>query len=310
VVSRRSASIKRAVAATGGGGGPRLDLYGSVAEQAASLVIRRYSTSFGLAARMLGPAVRQPVENIYALVRVADEIVDGGAAEAGLDPRAATRLLNEFEAATERAIEEGYSANLVVHAFAATARAADFGSELTAPFFESMRADLTATGHDQASFERYIYGSAEVVGLMCLRVFVRDTDCSYTDAELATLETGARALGSAFQRVNFLRDLAADVETLGRSYFPGIDVNDFSEAQKNALLDDIDGELRLAGLSIPLLPTSSRRAVAAAQGLFAELSRRLRVAPAASLLTTRVRVPDPVKLRIAAGAWTTRGDRS
>jgi 15-cis-phytoene synthase len=294
-------------------GGPRLDLYGSVAEQTASLVIRRYSTSFGLAARLLGPAVRQPVENIYALVRVADEIVDGGAEEAGLDPAVAGRLLDEFEAETGRALVEGYSSNLIVHAFAATARAAGFGTGLTAPFFASMRADLTATEHDQASFEAYIYGSAEVVGLMCLRVFVRDTDRAYTDAELATLETGARALGSAFQKVNFLRDLAADVQTLGRSYFPGIDVTDFTDAQKNALIDDIDRELALAERSVPLLPTSSRRAVATAHGLFAELSRRLRVAPAASLLTTRVRVPDPIKLRIALRSWipaagSTKGD--
>jgi phytoene synthase len=145
---------------------------------------------------------------------------------------------------------------------------------------------------------------------MCLRVFVRDTDRVYTDAELAILETGARALGSAFQKVNFLRDLAADLQTLGRSYFPGIDVSDFTEAQKNALLDDIDAELELAGRSVLLLPKSSRRAVATAQGLFAELSRRLRVAPAASLLTTRVRVPDPIKLRIAATAWNTKGNRT
>jgi phytoene synthase len=280
-VTPRKDSAPRAAARVDDGG-PRLDLYGSVAEQTASLVIRRYSTSFGLAARLLGPAVRQPV--------------------------IAARLLDEFERDTERTIQEGYSPNLIVHAFGATARAAGFGAELTAPFFASMRADLTATEHDQASFEAYIYGSAEVVGLMCLRVFVRDTERVYTDAELATLETGARALGSAFQKVNFLRDLAADVQTLGRSYFPGIDVDHFTETQKNALLDDIDAELELAGRSVPLLPSSSRRAVATAQGLFAELSRRLRAAPAASLLTTRVRVPDPIKLRIAATAWNTKGD--
>ncbi|MEP6844141.1 MAG: phytoene/squalene synthase family protein [Pseudolysinimonas sp.] len=289
-------------------GGPRLALYDAVAEQTASLVIRRYSTSFGLAARLLGPAVRQPVENIYALVRVADEIVDGGAEEAGLDPVIAARLLNELEKDTERAMDEGYSANLVVHAFARTARAAGFGPELTEPFFTSMRMDLSATEHDQASFEKYVYGSAEVVGLMCLRVFVRDTDRSYSEAELETLETGARALGSAFQKVNFLRDLAADLKALGRSYFPGIDAAAVTEAQKNALLDDIDRELTLAAATLPLLPTSSRRAVATAQRLFGELSRRLRATPATSLLTRRVRVPDPVKLRIAAAAWNTRGD--
>jgi phytoene/squalene synthetase len=289
-------------------GGPRLALYGAVADEAASLVIRRYSTSFGLAARLLGPSVRQPVQNIYALVRVADEIVDGGAEEAGLEPTVAARLLDELEQETERAMHEGYSSNLVVHAFAATARAAGFGAELTRPFFASMRMDLSATEHDRASFETYIYGSAEVVGLMCLRVFVSDTSRAYTDAELATLETGARALGSAFQKVNFLRDLAADLAGLGRSYFPGIDAAAITEVQKNELLDEIDRELALAAATVPLLPSSSRRAVATAQRLFAELSRRLRATPAASLLTTRVRVPDPAKLRIAVGAWTIRGD--
>jgi 15-cis-phytoene synthase len=289
-------------------GGPRLGLYNSVAEEAASLVIRRYSTSFGLAARLLGPSVRQSVQNIYALVRVADEIVDGGAEEAGLDPAIAARLLDELEHETERAMREGYSSNLVVHAFAGTARAAEFGAELTRPFFASMRMDLSATEHDQASFETYIYGSAEVVGLMCLRVFVRDAERAYSDAELASLETGARALGSAFQKVNFLRDLAADLTALGRSYFPGIDAAALTDAQKNRLLDDIDRELELAAATVPLLPRSSRRAVAAAQRLFADLARRLRAAPAASLLTTRVRVPDAAKLRIAVGAWNTPAD--
>jgi phytoene/squalene synthetase len=289
-------------------GGPRLALYGAVADEAASLVIRRYSTSFGLAARLLGPSVRQLVQNIYALVRVADEIVDGGAEEAGLEPTVAARLLDELVQETERAMHEGYSSNLVVHAFAATARAAGFGAELTRPFFASMRMDLSATEHDRASFETYIYGSAEVVGLMCLRVFVSDTSRAYTDAELATLETGARALGSAFQKVNFLRDLAADLAGLGRSYFPGIDAAAITEVQKNELLDEIDRELALAAATVPLLPSSSRRAVATAQRLFAELSRRLRATPAASLLTTRVRVPDPAKLRIAVGAWTVWGD--
>ncbi|HEY4153370.1 MAG TPA: phytoene/squalene synthase family protein [Pseudolysinimonas sp.] len=289
-------------------GGPRLALYGAVAEQTAGLVIRRYSTSFRLAARLLGPVVRQPIENIYALVRVADEIVDGGADEAGLDRAVAARLLDALQRETEQAISEGYSSNLVVHAFARTARAAGFGAELTGPFFASMRMDLSATVHDRASFEKYVYGSAEVVGLMCLRVFVRDTDRVYSDAELAALETGARALGSAFQKVNFLRDLAADLTALGRSYFPGIDVGGITEAQKTALLDDIDRELGLAAETIPLLPSSSRRAVATARRLFAELSRRLRATPAGSLLTTRVRVPDPVKLGIAVGAWNTRAD--
>ena len=279
-----------------------LGLYDSVADQTASLVIRRYSTSFGLAARLLGDGVRQPVENIYALVRVADEIVDGGAEEAGLDRLAAGRLLNAYEHETARALDEGYSADLVVHAFARTARAAGFGTELTESFFASMRADLHATVHDPKSFAAYVYGSAEVVGLMCLRVFVQGE--TYTPDQLETLETGARALGAAFQKVNFLRDLAADHDKLGRSYFPGIDVAHLTDDQKNALLDDIDADLARAAATLRLLPRSSRKAVALAQRLFAELSRRLRATPADALIRTRVRVPDAVKLRIALGAAT------
>jgi len=282
----------------------RLELYTDVAEAAASLVIRRYSTSFGMASRLLGPAVRQHVENIYALVRVADEIVDGGAEEAGLEQQVAARILNELERDVERALDEGYSANLVVHAFAHTARAADFGTELTEPFFASMRADLSQTEHDAESFARYVYGSAEVVGLMCLRVFATDADREYTPEELGSLDAGAQALGAAFQKVNFLRDLGADVETLGRSYFPDLDVATLTDAQKVALVDDIDADLAVAAATLPLLPRSSRRAVALAHGLFAELAARIRRTPASTLVHTRVRVPDPVKLRIAAAAVT------
>jgi 15-cis-phytoene synthase len=277
-------------------------LYDQVAHETASIVIRRYSTSFGLASRLLGPAVRQHVENIYALVRVADEIVDGSGEAAGLDVLATAQTLNALEAETELAIETGFSANLVVHAFALTARATGFGADLTAPFFESMRMDLTETEHDQASFEKYVYGSAEVVGLMCLRAFLKDEQ---VDDE-AALVAGARALGAAFQKVNFLRDLKADFDALGRSYFPGVRVDAFTEADKLRLLDDIDSDLAVSAAVLPALPASSRRAVALAQSLFAELSRRLRATPASTLRTARVRVPNPVKARLALAAASGR----
>ena len=276
-------------------------LYDRVAEETASVVIRRYSTSFGLASRLLEPGVRQHVENIYALVRIADEIVDGAVAGgAALDTVVAARALNELETETETAMELGYSANLVVHAFALTARETGFGPDLTAPFFASMRADLTETEYDQEGFERYVYGSAEVVGLMCLRAFVQHE--SLTAEQDARLVHGARALGAAFQKVNFLRDLAADHDTLGRSYFPGVDIATFSEADKHRLLDDIDEDLRVSAAVIPELPRGSRRAVALAHGLFGELSARLRRTPATELIRARVRVPNPVKARIAVGA--------
>ncbi len=280
----------------------RARLYDAVAEETASVVIQRYSTSFALASRLLGAGVRQHVENIYALVRVADEIVDGAGAEAGLSLLETGQALNALEAETELAIEIGFSTNLVVHAFALTARDSGFGSELTKPFFDSMRADLTETEHDQESFDRYVYGSAEVVGLMCLRAFVQGEPVD----DLPGLEHGARALGAAFQKVNFLRDLAADFDALGRSYFPGVNVETFTEEEKTRLLDDIDADLAVSAAVLARLPRSSRRAVALAQSLFAELSRRLRATPAATLRTTRVRVPNPVKARLAVAAASGR----
>jgi len=285
-----------------------LGLYDRVADETASIVIRRYSTSFGLASRLLAAPVRRHVENIYALVRVADEIVDGPATDAGLSPLDAAGVLHELEVETEAGMSRGFSSNLVVHAFARTARECGITPDLTRPFFESMRADLTASEHDEESFDRYVYGSAEVVGLMCLRSFLLGQNVTeQTDARLVH---GARRLGAAFQKVNFLRDLSADFETLGRSYFPGVQVDSFTEADKLRLLDDIDSDLRESAAVIPLLPSSSRRAVALAQGLFTELAVRLRATPAEQLVRSRVRVPDPVKFRIAAGALAGRTPRS
>lgn len=276
----------------------RLPLYNRTAERASAIVIGRYSTSFRLAARLLAPRVRADVHNIYALVRIADEIADGAADAAGLGPEATARVLNELEAETRLAIERGYSANLVVHAFARTARAAGFGTELTEPFFESMRTDLVRKEHDEASFARYVHGSAEVVGEMCVHVFLREV--AVDDAARARLVHGAQRLGAAFQKINFLRDLPADVAALGRSYFPGVDVDAFDEIHKSRILDDVDEDLRVAAAAIRELPGSSRRAVALAAALFAKLARRLRRTPASVLLRSRVRVAGPTKAGLFA----------
>ncbi len=278
----------------------RLDLYTMVSERAAAVVITEYSTSFGLASRLLAPDIRRQVANIYALVRVVDEVVDGAADDAGLDPAEASQALTELEWQTEHALSVGYCTNPIVHAFAATARAVGFSTELTRPFFESMRADLSDIEHDAASFDRYVYGSAEVIGLMCLHSFLMGE--SRSAAEHDTLRTGARALGAAFQKVNFLRDLSDDYEGLGRSYFPDVDVVAFTEEAKHRILDSIDNDLRVSRTALQLLPASSRRAVILAYSLFAELARRLRATSADGILRARVSVPTPVKLRLAASA--------
>ncbi|NQX11607.1 phytoene desaturase [Microbacteriaceae bacterium VKM Ac-2855] len=286
------------------------ELYDDVAHEAASIVIHRYSTSFGLASRLLGGAVRGRVADIYALVRVADEIVDGVASSADLDRAAIEAELDEFEAETERAIATGYSANLIVHAFGRTARACGIGPDLTRPFFASMRADLRETEHTPESFAEYVYGSAEVVGLMCLQTFLAAPDApTLSPARREHLVLGARRLGAAFQKVNFLRDLSADVDGLGRSYFPGIDPRALDEDDKARLLADLDDDLRISGAIIDELPPSSRRAVWLAHALFAALADRIRSTPAADLLRSRVSVPTAAKAALLARAATYRPRR-
>jgi phytoene/squalene synthetase len=242
------------------------------------------------------------VENIYAMVRVADEIVDGSAAEAQQVEKAVSpgQMLSEFENETYRAMELGYSTNLILHAFAQTARLVGIKKDIVEPFFVSMRMDLTEKEHDQSSFEAYVYGSAEVVGLMCLAVFVHGR--GYSADEKKTLVAGARALGAAFQKVNFLRDLAADFDRLGRSYFPNVSVNNFDEATKERLVADIQGDLATSSKSLPLLPIGARRAVAAAQLLFQELNQKISRTPAQELKTRRISVSNSRKLVLLARA--------
>ncbi len=271
-------------------------LYDSVSERCAAVVIRRYSSSFGLACRLLAEPVRTRVRNVYALVRIADEIVDNP--DPGLGPGDRAQMLTWLHDDVRHALRTGYSSNLVVHAFARTALACGIGEELVDPFFASMRMDLATTVHTRESFERYVYGSAEVIGLMCLRVFLAGGRAG----DYARLAPGARRLGAAFQKLNFLRDLAEDHDTLSRSYFPDLDVEQFGDADRDRILDDVAADLAAAAAVVPDLPAGSRRAVSAALATFTELAARLRETPAAQIRRFRVRVPDPVKMRLLAGA--------
>jgi phytoene/squalene synthetase len=289
---------------------PPRSLYDSVSEGSAAVVIRQYSSSFWLASRLFAEPVRTQVRNVYALVRVADEIVDIPDPTLAHEPRA--RMLTWLQDDVRHALQTGYSGNLVVHAFARTAVGCGIGEELIDPFFASMRMDLDTTVHTRESFDRYVYGSAEVVGLMCLRVFLAGDEAGAgardRSRDYDRLAPGARRLGAAFQKLNFLRDLAEDHELLHRCYFPALDPVLICDADRDRILDDIDADLAAAGAVVPELPASSRRAVAAAHATFAELSSRLRETPAQEIRRARVRVPRTVKLRIAAGALT--GGRS
>ncbi|MGB9034393.1 MAG: phytoene/squalene synthase family protein [Paeniglutamicibacter sp.] len=281
----------------GTGGPTALQRYSATASSSARVVITRYSTSFSLACRLLGSPAREDISNIYALVRLADEVVDGVAREAGLEAREVAAALEQLEAETEAALASGYSTNMIVHAFACTARSRGIDTELTRPFFASMRSDLQVANHDAETLKGYIYGSAEVVGLMCLRVF--GSMPGAPAGHEAETEAAARSLGAAFQKVNFLRDLAADTSELGRSYFPGLDPRSFSDEHKNALVREIRADLDAAALGIEHLAPGAARAVAMAHGLFSELNHRIERAPAAELMTRRISVPPGRKALIA-----------
>ncbi|RBP62192.1 phytoene/squalene synthetase [Brevibacterium sanguinis] len=269
--------------------------YDSVAAASASRVISGYSTSFGWATRLLGEPVRTDVRSIYALVRIADEIVDDP--DPILTPELRAAQLDDLEAETLRALRCSRSANLVVHAFSAVARRCGIDDSLVTPFFASMRADLTRSTHDPESLSEYVFGSAEVVALMCLRAFTVDEPAAYD-----RLAPNARSLGAGLQKVNFLRDLGDDVDILGRTYFPGLDPTTFTDEDRDALLDDIDHDLAFAAEAIPDLPSTSRRAVAVAHDLFAALSQRLRRTPAAEIRRRRIRVSDGRKALIVLRA--------
>lgn len=284
-------------------GGPLTDFlarYDHMAIKSAHQVIASYSTSFSLATRLLGPRVRTDIRNLYAMVRIADEIVDGTAAAAGLGPGEITTALDDYEQAVLGAVDKRFHTDPVLHAYGLSARRCGFNPEHIRAFFASMRRDLHQSSHDPRSLEDYIYGSAEVIGLLCLAAFL--VDHPVTPSQRTQLETGARCLGAAFQKINFLRDLAEDSQTLGRTYFPGLDTRELSDTHKEELIADIRRDLATAHTAIPLLPSSARAGVLAATGLFTELTRRLDALPAAELSRRRVSVPPHTKAALLARA--------
>lgn len=266
-------------------------LYDETARAAAAEVIDRYSTSFGAGTRLLSAPMRAHIKSVYAMVRVADEIVDTYRGDDAGD------LLDAFAREVHDAMDRGYSANVVAHAFALTARDVGITRDMTEPFFASMRMDLDVTDHTQASFERYVYGSAEVIGEMCLAVFLNtETGTAPLPRDVAV---GARRLGAAYQKVNFLRDLAMDGQELGRSYFPGVTAATLTDERLAELVDDCRADIRAAEACLPALPRSARIGVATTIDIYARLLRQIEATPAHRLVHQRVRVADPIKLALA-----------
>lgn len=270
-----------------------LSRYDRMADRTAAQVIGHYSTSFSLATRMLDPRTRRDIRNLYAMVRIADEIVDGTAAEANECPETA---LGVYEDQVLHAPQHRFHTDPVLHAWANTHRRCGIKDEHVRAFFASMRRDTRQTDYNAEDLGVYIYGSAEVIGLMCLDIFLHGHNPS--EAERRTMEEGARALGSAFQKVNFLRDLGEDSRELGRAYLgPTLD-----EDLKSRLTADITRELDAARSAIPLLPPTARRGVAAAEALFRDLNERIAATPAQDVAAARVSVPNHRKLLLTARA--------
>lgn len=268
-----------------------LALFDEAAQAAAAQVISRYSTSFGLGARLLPRAMRGHIAAIYAMVRVADEIVD---TYRGADT---SEVLDGFEAQVLRAMEGRFSPDVVAHAFGVTARTVGIGRELTDPFFTSMRMDITRTTHDEASFAAYVHGSAEVVGEMCLAVFLNIATGPRPLPD--DLRAGARRLGAAYQKVNFLRDLGSDADERGRTYFPGVTLESLDDATVAALVADCRADLAAARVTMVRLPAGARRAVEVTADVYDELLDRIAATDASVLARTRVRVPGSRKAQIA-----------
>ena len=268
--------------------------YDRMAFRAARQVIASYSTSFGLATRMLGKQQRTDISNLYAMVRIADEIVDGTTKAAGLDIPATTTLLAEYEHQVLAAPLRRFHPDPILHAYAITARRCKFDPEHIRAFFTSMRTDLQKSMHDAASYQNYIYGSAEVIGLLCVSVFLAGH--TVETCHHARIATGAQALGAAFQKINFLRDYAEDHATLGRQYF----APELTEATKKALIADIRTDLATAETAIALLPPSSRTGVQLATRFFTELTNQLDHTDTRAIRNTRVRLSPTTRARIIA----------
>ena len=261
------------------------DFYSKVSLGCSKWFTNAYSTSFSSGINSLAKEIHDPIYAIYGFVRLADEIVDtfyGHNQE---------ELLERCKLDTYLAIDEGISLNPILHAFQEVVRKYDIPKEFIEAFFYSMELDLTKTEYNEEEYKKYIYGSAEVVGLMCLKVFCAGTAQSFDD-----LAKEACALGSAFQKINFLRDIKSDFEDRGRVYFPGLNYETFSEADKIAIEADLQIDFDKGFQGIQKLPENAKKGVLLAYTYYVELFEKIKKCSAADLKQSRIRVSDWQKL--------------
>lgn len=268
-----------------------LQLFHDVSQQCSKLTTGAYSTSFASAIRLLHGDLREPVYNIYGFVRFADEIVDT------FHDYDKPFLLAQFKAETLRSIESGISLNPILHSFQLTVNKYQIDHQLIAAFFRSMEMDLASTTYDKQGYNEYIYGSAEVVGLMCLHVF-----CNGNRAQFAKLEPSARSLGAAFQKVNFLRDVNSDYNCLARTYFPGVDFRNFTRETKSIIEQEIALDFENAYEGIIALPWKARFGVYVAYKYYMSLFHRIKRVQASRILQQRIRIPNYKKALIVMRA--------
>ena len=268
-----------------------INLFHEVSQDCSRITTEKYSTSFSSAIKLLHKDLRTPICNIYGFVRFADEIVD---TFHGFDK---ALLFEEFKKATYDAIERGISLNPILHSFQITVNQYKIDHALIDAFLYSMELDLGKHTYDRAGYETYIYGSAEVVGLMCLYIF-----CDGNQAQYETLKPAAKSLGSAFQKVNFLRDVKADFEGLDRMYFPDCDFTNFTQADKLAIEQDIQKDFDEAYAGILNLPIKARFGVYVAYKYYLSLFKKIQRLEPAHILESRVRIPDYGKAFILAKA--------
>ena len=268
-----------------------MNLFHEVSQDCSRITTEKYSTSFSSAIKLLHKDLRTPIFNIYGFVRIADEIVDT------FHEFNKEELLHEFRKSTYDAIDKGISLNPILQSFQRTVLQFQIERELIDAFLYSMQLDLEKRQYDKLGYEEYIYGSAEVVGLMCLHVF-----CDGNKALYENLKPYAKSLGAAFQKVNFLRDLKADYEGLERVYFPGCDFKNFTAADKAAIEADIQKDFDHAYQGILLLPGKARFGVYVAYKYYLSLFRKIKKIPPQNILEYRIRIPDYGKMFILAKA--------
>ncbi len=259
-------------------------IFDEVSIKCSRLTTKSYSTSFSMGIRFLSRDLRDPIYAIYGFVRFADEIVDT------FHDFPKKELLDEFETETFKAISLGISMNPILNSFQKAVRDFQISHDCISTFLKSMRMDLDKSDYDNQGYEAYILGSAEVVGLMCLSVFVRGDNSEYE-----RLKPYAMKLGSAFQKINFLRDLQADFECLGRTYFPGVDLSQFDEAAKHAIEEDIEADFRVGHEGIQQLPKNARFGVFVAYVYYYKLFRKIKNKTTANILQERVRISNKRK---------------